>query len=87
MRVNSQFPVNLVIFTEEILDGKIHFLCSAIILIVKLLLRKCNFKNTQNNKANFDAPCKVVLLFILFDSLYMIMSLLPTVSVWLLTAN
>ena len=27
---NPQFPVDLVIFTEEILNGKLHFLCSAI---------------------------------------------------------
>ena len=26
---NSQFPVDLVKFTEEILNGKLHFLCSA----------------------------------------------------------
>ena len=25
---NPQFPVDLVIFTEEILNGKLHFLCS-----------------------------------------------------------
>ena len=26
---NPQFPADLVTFTEEILNGKIHFLCSA----------------------------------------------------------
>ena len=25
---NSQFPVEFVTFTKEILDGKLHFLCS-----------------------------------------------------------
>ena len=25
---NPQFPVDLVTFTEEILNGKLHFLCS-----------------------------------------------------------
>ena len=25
---NSQFPADLVTFTEEIVDGKLHFLCS-----------------------------------------------------------
>ena len=25
---NSQFPADLVIFTEEILNGKLHFMCS-----------------------------------------------------------
>ena len=28
MRPNPQFPAYLVTFTEEILDGKLHFLCS-----------------------------------------------------------
>ena len=28
MRLNLQFPANLVTFTEEILHGKLHFLCS-----------------------------------------------------------
>ena len=28
MRANPQFPVDLATFTEEILNGKLHFLCS-----------------------------------------------------------
>ena len=28
MSPNPQFPVDLVTFTEEILNGKLHFLCS-----------------------------------------------------------
>ena len=28
MGPNPQFPANLVTFTEEILNGKLHFLCS-----------------------------------------------------------
>ena len=28
MRPNLQFPVDLVTFTEEILNEKLHFLCS-----------------------------------------------------------
>ena len=28
MRPNPQFPADLVTFTEEILSGKLHFLCS-----------------------------------------------------------
>ena len=28
MRPNQQFPADLVTFTEEILSGKLHFLCS-----------------------------------------------------------
>ena len=30
MQPNLQFPADLITFTEEILDGKLHFLCSAI---------------------------------------------------------
>ena len=29
MRLNPQFPMDLVTFTEEIPNGKLHFLCSA----------------------------------------------------------
>ena len=29
MWTNPQFPADLVTFTEEILNGKFHFLCSA----------------------------------------------------------
>ena len=28
MRPNPQFPVDLIRFTEEIFNGKLHFLCS-----------------------------------------------------------
>ena len=30
MRSNSKFTADLVTFTEEILNGKLHFLCSEI---------------------------------------------------------
>ena len=30
---NPQFPADLVIFTEEILNGKLHFLCSVCVLL------------------------------------------------------
>ena len=30
MLPNPQFPADLVTFTEEILNGKVHFLCSEI---------------------------------------------------------
>ena len=33
MLPNPQEPANLVIFTEEILNGRFHFLCSGIFLI------------------------------------------------------
>ena len=36
MRPNLQFPANLVIFTEETLNGDLHFLCS---------LKKAKFPN------------------------------------------
>ena len=35
MRPNSQFPADLVTFTEEILNRKLHFLCSVNWLIKK----------------------------------------------------
>ena len=34
MSPNSQFPVDLVTFTEEIPNGKLHFLCSVYKTIV-----------------------------------------------------
>ena len=33
MRTNPQFPMDLVTFTEEILNGELHFLCSEMGLI------------------------------------------------------
>ena len=36
MRPNPQFPVDLVTFTEEILNGKLHFLCSALVTKAEL---------------------------------------------------
>ena len=32
MWLNPQFPADLVTFTEEILNGKLHFLCSVLFL-------------------------------------------------------
>ena len=40
MSPNSQFPGDLVTFTEEILQGKFHFLCS---VSNKRICEKCNF--------------------------------------------
>ena len=34
-----QFPADLVTFTEKILNGKLHFLCSAILFSLKVLLQ------------------------------------------------
>ena len=39
MWLNPQFPVDLVIFTEKILNGKLHFLCSA-----------ANLRNTRKSR-------------------------------------
>ena len=39
MRPNPQFPADLVAFTEEIFNGKLHFLCSVIL----------NYTQTQLN--------------------------------------
>ena len=33
MRPNPKFPTDLVTFTEEILNGKIHFLCSVLVAL------------------------------------------------------
>ena len=34
MLPNSQFPADLVTFTEESLNGKLHFVCSAMVMFV-----------------------------------------------------
>ena len=53
MRPNPQFPADLVTFTEEICNGKPHFLCSAISVPMTQSTRKAgmwlNFK-TQLHK-------------------------------------
>ena len=38
-----QFPANLVTFTEEILNGKIHFLCNANLPFFIFLLSLTNY--------------------------------------------
>ena len=49
---NPKFPVDLVTFTEEILNGKLHFLCSELWLgwltIRCLLLSKMEQNDKQN---------------------------------------
>ena len=37
MRLNPQFPADLVIFTEEILNVKLHFLCSGLCFHITIL--------------------------------------------------
>ena len=44
---NPQFPVDLVIFTEEILNGKLHYLCSANSKKVLLESALCNIYRLQ----------------------------------------
>ena len=45
MWTNPLFPVDLIPFTEKILDGKLHFLCSKVLLPACLL---------QTYKRNFE---------------------------------
>ena len=40
MRPNLQFPADLVIYNEEILNGKLHFLCSSMPVKAILYLQK-----------------------------------------------
>ena len=56
MWLNPQFLADLVTFTEEILNGKLHFLCSEYYVISTILL------HIPQGKLNW--------LFILYYSLY-----------------
>ena len=38
MWTNPQFPADLVTFTKEILNGKLHFLCNVFSLYTKVML-------------------------------------------------
>ena len=40
MCLSPQFPADLVTFTEEILNEKLHFLCSDIIIIIIVAQRR-----------------------------------------------
>ena len=46
MRPNLHFPADLVTFTEEILNEKLHFLCSAVKVFLKFVsyLQIVNFR-------------------------------------------
>ena len=57
MRPNPQVPADLVTFTEEILNGKLHFLCS----IYKITL-------THSSEANFLFVPDQRQLYILWDN-------------------
>ena len=51
MRPNPQFPADMVTLTEEILNGKLHFLCSVNIKfgITAEIQRRWNKKDRNNN--------------------------------------
>ena len=48
MRPNSQFRADLVTFTEEILNGKLHFLCSVSFFKVFGAAHECVSRNMSN---------------------------------------
>ena len=50
MRPNPQFPAALVTFTEEILNGKLHFLCSVIYFFVISIHLASFFGNKLGNE-------------------------------------
>ena len=60
MLPNSQFPADLVTFTEEIFSGKFHFLCSDIDERPKIQLI-----NYQNEKCNIS---DLTLLYIMLKN-------------------
>ena len=41
MWLNPQFPADLVTFTEDILNGKLYFLCSVIYAVQNNVTTKC----------------------------------------------
>ena len=46
---NRQFPADLVTFTEEIVNGKLHFLCSELLIFI---LSKNEFVNPLMSGGN-----------------------------------
>ena len=44
----KMLPTDLVTFTEEILDGKIHFLCGEIYYLIYLIYCTSNFQLFEN---------------------------------------
>ena len=41
---NVSFPANMVAFSEEILNGKLHFFCSESMVVINILLAVNDFK-------------------------------------------
>ena len=52
MRPNPQFPADLVTFTEEILNRKLHFLCTVLIRGVNLFYSNAIFIYLIKTSAN-----------------------------------
>ena len=57
MRPNLQFPADLVTFIEEILNGKLHFLCSA-----------TTIQNAQSSNAIGECICVCTCVYFLSPS-------------------
>ena len=65
---NSQFPADLIIFTEEIHNGKLHFFCSAIIYswyTVEREQSQAGFDYGRFAKVKAEALCVAVYPFLL----------------------
>ena len=54
MLANLQFPADLVIFTAEILNGKLHFFCAVLSILTEtttdIPLGRIQYSNLQANK-------------------------------------
>ena len=57
MLPNLQFPLDLVIFTEEILNGKLHFLCSVRQTIHLNIFQRYLSTKFQSSKKRFYEIC------------------------------
>ena len=52
---NRQFPADLVTFTEEILDGKRYFLCSATIFLKNVSGLRAMYNLVEGNVYNLQS--------------------------------
>ena len=79
MRLNAQFPADLVTFTEDIYNGKLHFLCSLrSISPYSVRMRENTDQNNSeyghilrsdgNTRSYSSGFTKVVLLFIIYNA-------------------
>ena len=62
MRPNLQFPADLVTLTEEILNGKLHFLCSELSYIGAQERLFFDTKQLNNKERHLD--CNINSIFI-----------------------